>query len=147
MKPHDLAEALIRTRRRPGEAITPDETLKAAGFTIALHVRGDRPASRCALLVHGWEADHRDMLPLAAALAAIGFCVLMPDLPAHGASSGETVMIPEAVSMLVELGNRYGDFDLCVGHSVGSTMTLVALGRGLRGRAAALLAPPLNYVR
>ena len=119
----------------------------AAGFTIALHMRGDRLASRRALLVHGWEADHRDMLPLAEALAANGFHVLLPDLPAHGVSSGETVMIPEAASVLVELGNRYRGFDLCAAHSVGSAMILVALGRGLRSRAAALLAPPLNYVR
>lgn len=147
MKPHDLAEALIRPRRRPGEAVTPEETLVAAGYTIALHMRGDRQALRRALLVHGWEADHRDMLPLAGALTAIGFHVLLPDLPAHGGSSGETVMIPEAASVLVELGNRYGDFDLCAGHSVGSAMALVALGRGLRSRAAALLAPPLSYVR
>jgi hypothetical protein len=147
MKPRDLAEALIRPRRRPGEAITPDETLKAAGFTIALHRRGDRKAPRRALLVHGWEADHRDMLPLAETLAASGFHVLLPDLPAHGGSSGETVMIPQAASVLVELGNRYGDFDLCVGHSVGSATALVALDRGLRSSAVALLAPPLNYVR
>jgi pimeloyl-ACP methyl ester carboxylesterase len=87
------------------------------------------------------------MNAIAEAIEPHGFRCVLPDLPAHGASSGETVTIPEAADALVRIGTMHGPFDLCVGHSVGAAILLAALGKGLATKAVALVAPPANYVR
>jgi len=43
------------------------------------------------LLLHGVRADRREMLGRAQFLNQLGYAVLLPDLPAHGESSGEQI--------------------------------------------------------
>jgi fermentation-respiration switch protein FrsA (DUF1100 family) len=43
------------------------------------------------LLLHGVRADRREMLGRARFLNQLGYAVLLPDLPAHGESSGESI--------------------------------------------------------
>ncbi|MEZ5702508.1 MAG: alpha/beta hydrolase [Burkholderiaceae bacterium] len=47
------------------------------------HRRGEGPP---ALLVHGWQSQAADLMPLAEALLDAGFSVWAPDLPGHGHS-------------------------------------------------------------
>lgn len=145
MSPSTLAEALVRPRRllKPGPG--PAERLIAGSFDIALHERAPQSARRSALLVHGWETDHRDLLAVADALATAGVRCLLPDLPAHGASAGDTMMIPEAAAALLHVAEAKGPFDLCVGYSMGAAILITALGRGLATAKVAFIAPPINY--
>lgn len=137
----------MRPRRSPDDLPRPSARLARLGFDIALNVRGSSGAVWRALLVHGWEADHRALGTIASALVGLGsFCVML-DLPAHGGSAGETMMIPEAADALVAVGETHGPFDLCVAHSMGAAVALVAMSRGLRPGKTAFLAPPANYVR
>jgi pimeloyl-ACP methyl ester carboxylesterase len=147
MNPKTLADALIRPRRLLEDRPHPDARLAQNGFDIAVHLRGSPSATRRALLVHGWETDHRDLATMAEALVGLGFCCILPDLPAHGGSAGETMMIPEAADALIIVDNAHGPFDLCVAHSMGSAVALVAISKGLHTRMTAFLAPPANYVR
>ena len=145
-----LSLALVRPRRprEPVPAPTPDARVTWRDGEVALYLRAPSdPKAPRALLVHGWEADHRDFDAIAAMLAQQGIASVLPDLPAHGRSSGETMMIPEAADAMVAVGAAYGPFDLCVGHSMGAAIALVAMSRGLRIGRAAFLAPPSNYVR
>ncbi len=146
MTPDALADALIRPRRRKAHSPAPARRLSAGDFEVALHAAGDAQAPFRVLAVHGWEADHRDLLGLAARLP-FPVAVTAPDLPAHGASSGGTMMIPEAARALLAVDAAGGPFDLVIAHSIGTAATLVALADGLRAGAAVLLAPPANYVK
>jgi pimeloyl-ACP methyl ester carboxylesterase len=146
MQPAALAEMLIRPRP-PRLPPAPTGTyLRSGDADVAVHLRGDTGAPLRALLVHGWEGDHRDLDAIAGVLPA-GMLKVMPDLPAHGASSATTLMIPEGAEALLEVDRAYGPFDLCVSHSIGTAMALVAMDRGLRARQAVFLTPPSNYVR
>jgi len=146
MTPAALADALVRPRRPRHVSPVPAAMLAAEGFEIAVHFTGDPLAACRVLAVHGWEADHRDLLGLAATLPVPAF-VVSPDLPAHGASSGETLVIPEAARALLAVDAAYGPFDLLIAHSIGTAVALVALSQGLRAASAALLTPPANYVK
>ena len=148
MTPQNLADALVRPRRvLPPDPTPPDHLVKAGDGEVAVFLEGPAEAPLRALLVHGWEADHRDLAPLAEALARRGvFCVL-PDLPAHGASTGQSMTIPEGAAGVAAVAQLHGPFDLCVGHSMGAAIVLTAIRAGLRPRQTAFMAPPLNYVQ
>lgn len=146
MKPAALADALIRPKRPQGPVPAPAAMLRDGGFDIAVHAAGDQRAPYKVLAVHGWEADHRDLLGLAAHLP-FPVAVIAPDLPAHGASSGETMMIPEAARALLAVDAAHGPFDLVIAHSIGTAVSLLALSQGLRAGAGVMLTPPANYVK
>lgn len=145
ISPAALADALIRPRRLLKPGPEPTERLAIGGFDLALHERVPDKQRGVALLVHGWETDHRDLVPVAEALAANGIRCVLPDLPAHGASAGDTMMIPEGAAALRHVAEAKGPFDLCIGYSMGAAILLVALAAGLRTAQAAFIAPPINY--
>lgn len=146
MNPAALADALIRPKRPQAAPPAPAAMFHAAGFDIAVHKDGDQGAPSKVLVVHGWETDHRDLLGLAAKLP-FPAAIVAPDLPAHGASTGDTAMIPEAARAMLAVGEAYGPFDLVIAHSIGTAVALMALAEGLRANAAVLLTPPANYVK
>ncbi len=147
MTPQDLADALVRPRRLlEPDWREPDNVLEAGDGSVAVSVRGSVTAARRALLIHGWETDHRDLETIAEALSRRGVLCVMPDLPAHGASSGHSMTIPEGAAAVVAVAKRYEPFDLCLGYSMGAAVLLYAIGQGLRSGRTAFLVPPINYV-
>lgn len=147
MTPQDLADAMIRPRKLlPPNPQVPDQMLAVGDGAVAVFMRGPAAAARRALLVHGWETDHRDLDAIAAALAGQGLFCVMPDLPAHGASSGDTMTIPEGAAGVLAVAERHGPFELCLGYSMGAAIVLTAIAAGLRPARTAFVAPPVNYV-
>jgi pimeloyl-ACP methyl ester carboxylesterase len=146
MQPAALAEMLIRPRPPRLPPVPTDTYLRSGDADVAVHLRGPADAPLRALLVHGWEGDHRDLDGIAGVLPPEALRV-MPDLPAHGASSAATLTIPEGAEALLAVDRAYGPFDVCVSHSIGCAMALMAMDRGLRTRRAVFLTPPANYVR
>jgi pimeloyl-ACP methyl ester carboxylesterase len=109
---------------------------------VVLHRRGDGPP---ALLVHGWQSQAADLMPMANALLAAGFSVWAPDLPGHGHSAGAHLAIPLAAATLREAGRLAGPFAVAVGHSYGAASLVHALTRGLSADRVVLLAAPTHY--
>ena len=139
----ELATRLISPRRRRAPTAVPNVTVSSDVGDVAVFRTGD--GTHRALLLHGWEASHDDLLPTAAALANAGLTTFSPDLPAHGASGGDTVTIPEAARAILAVGDALGPFDLVVAHSVGAAIASLALKRGLRAKRVVLVTPPANY--
>lgn len=83
-------------RRAVGEA-PPDlkaRSLRVSygqGETLSAWMLPGRPGQGAVLLLHGVRADRRQMLGRARFLNQRGHAVLLPDLPAHGESSGEHI--------------------------------------------------------
>jgi pimeloyl-ACP methyl ester carboxylesterase len=94
-KHREIARALIAPVRRVARpsAVVWDTTNRPAPNVgpIAMWSAGRGP---CVVLVHGWEADHRDMDAFVAPLVAAGRRVVAFDLPAHGEASA-THYLPE----------------------------------------------------
>lgn len=61
------------------------------GETLAAWMLAGQPGHGAVLLLHGVRADRREMLGRARFLHRLGYAVLMPDLPAHGESSGASI--------------------------------------------------------
>lgn len=59
--------------------------------TLSAWMLPGQPGRGAVLLLHGVRADRREMLGRARFLSQRGYAVLLPDLPAHGESSGEQV--------------------------------------------------------
>jgi len=145
-KHREIARALIAPVRRVSRPSTVvwDATNRPAPNVgpIAIWSAGRGP---CVVLVHGWEADHRDMDAFVAPLVAAGRRVVAFDLPAHGETPGETATLPELAAALTAVSTLAGEVDAIVAHSVGCAATAAALAEGLRVRRAAFIAPPLRY--
>lgn len=138
-----MATRLVTPRRRRSTDATPDAVVHFEEGDVAVFRSGDGPHR--ALLVHGWEGIHSDLATTAAALADDGWTTISPDLPAHGASSGTSMTIPEGARAILAVDAALGPFELVVAHSVGSAVAVLALTRGLRAKRVVLVTPPANY--
>jgi pimeloyl-ACP methyl ester carboxylesterase len=146
--PAVVARAFItpgRGRAKPATESPPGAIigrLAVAGGQIATWRWGTGPA---VLLVHGWEANHGDMLGFVAPLLAAGLSPVALDLPAHGASTGETATIPQLAAAIVAVGVAHGPVQGVIAHSIGAASSSVALARGLAAGRVVLLAAPARY--
>ena len=147
MQPHELADALVRPRSSRRRSTTFDTRVTWRDQEVALRFVGPETAQKRALLVHGWEADSSDLDVIATHLAQLGMRCVLPDLPAHGASEGDTLMIPEAAELIRQIDAAYGRFSVVIGHSIGSAVVLLAHREGLTSQMLVMLTPPENYAR
>ncbi len=82
-----------------------------------------------ALMIHGWSGRATQMYKIVDALLAQGFQVYSFDGPAHGKSSGKVTMMPEFIKTIKRVSEKYGPFEVAIGHSLGGISTLNAQGR------------------
>jgi pimeloyl-ACP methyl ester carboxylesterase len=97
------------------------------------------------LLVHGWEGHASDMAAFIPGLLAAGLSVVVPDLPAHGASDGERASIPTMMEALLAVQAVLGGFHAVIAHSIGCAVTVEAMARGLQVKRVVLVASPARY--
>ena len=121
---------------------TPAHWLEGPALELVAHTLGSGPA---VMLVHGWQAQGHDMWALAQAVAAQGYSVWVPDLPAHGHSQGRFFSIPLAAQALLRWQQQVGDFAAVLGHSVGGACVVQALSEGLQADKVVLLAVPTHF--
>lgn len=103
-----------------------------------------------ALLVHGWSGHAGQLAALASAVLERGWRAVAFDLPAHGASTGETTSLPEIANAIRAVASVVGGVQAVVAHSLGGAAATLALTEGLRVERAVLLAPsgdPMPYVQ
>lgn len=96
------------------------------------------------LLAHGWAGHGLQFAALVAPLLEAGYEVVAFDQPAHGASSGDAVTLPEFARTLRYVADTLGPFHAVIGHSLGGAATAFTLARGLAVARAVLIAAPAN---
>lgn len=90
-------EVLCHPARRAVGQAPPDLQARSLrlpygqGETLSAWMLRGQPGQGAVLLLHGVRADRREMLGRARFLNQLGYAVLLPDLPAHGESSGEQI--------------------------------------------------------
>lgn len=139
------AELFLTPRRRPAERYLLEPAAGSSSVAVlgwpGLSARswGQGPV---VLAVHGWEGDHRQFGAFVPALLARGLRVVGIDMPAHGASAGRQVTIPDMGRAVAAVAEAVGPVHGVVAHSVGSAATVLALANGLDLGRVVLVAPP-----
>ena len=133
------ARERARERARGAEPIGAPWNVRSGSETLTAYTSG--PAPRV-LFVHGWEGSAFDFAPLASAFRAAGFGVVAFDHQAHGRSSGSRATLPQMAAATLDVAGAVGPIVAVVGHSLGATAALFALGGGLAVQCAVLVAPP-----
>lgn len=139
--PDDILAVLGRPRRQRRAPVGDQDWLEGPAGRMAYERHGMGPA---VLLVHGWESSAREWTSLVPALTAAGVAAIVPDLPAHGASDGETVSARSAGEALRALEAREGPFLAVLAHSFGCVATTLACEAGLQAGALVFFAPPAD---
>jgi pimeloyl-ACP methyl ester carboxylesterase len=94
------------------------------------------------LLAHGWAGWGLQFSHFVQPLLDAGFEVISFDQPAHGASTGSTITLPEFSRVLATIDANFGPFHAVIGHSLGGAAAAFALSRGLRAKKAVLISAP-----
>jgi pimeloyl-ACP methyl ester carboxylesterase len=135
------ASSRSRAQATQGDADMQRGELQVNGETIATYVWGDPSTQPYALLAHGWSSFGLRFLPWVARLRARGFAVVTFDQPGHGHSSGKLCTLPEFITTIRAIGERYGNAALAVGHSLGGAAVTLAQDETWHADRLILVAP------
>lgn len=89
-------------------------------------------SKRKALLIHGWSGRGTQLYKIADKLLENGFMTISFDAPAHGKSTGKTTMMTEFIATALFLEEKYGPFEIAIGHSLGGMAILNGVKQGLK---------------
>lgn len=124
-----------------GEAF--DTVLNDGGVLRAYLFSSGKQDAPLALLLHAWTADARAMAAFVAPLTEAGYDILIPDMPAHGASSGKEVDAPAAARAITEmLAAERRTPDIFIGHSFGGGVAGLLADTGTVPRRFVCIASP-----
>ena len=97
------------------------------------------------LLLHGWNGRAGQFLNMAEALVDAGFCVIMPDAPGHGSSTGNGSDIFKFVETAEKLQEKHGEFYAVLGHSFGSMALLYGLSQNIQANRLICVSAPAEF--
>ena len=136
-----------RLKARPNESEVLNgarqSEFKYRNQTIKLWEWG-KQSDELILLVHGWGGSGAQLTPFVNPLLSSGFRVMALDLAGHGYSSGTRTSIPDMADMLVELVEQIGELNGLIAHSMGNSVAMLALARGLKLKQYVGIAGPLD---
>jgi Alpha/beta hydrolase family len=129
------AADLFFTPRRRGvtRSLSPAGLRPAAAFEVRIAESDLRlpawswGAGPAVLLVHGWEGDAGQLMPLVPPLVAAGLRPVAFDLPAHGAAGGTTTTILEMAAAIRAVAAAVGPVRGVIAHSLGGAAAALAV--------------------
>ena len=115
--------------------------LRAGRWRLRGFSAGEGPT---VLLVHGW-GDHAARLgAFVAPLVAQGFRAVAVDMPGHGNRRMARADLPTMADALRLVAAQVGPVHAVIGHSLGATVSMLAVRDGVSPAALVLLAPPVR---
>jgi pimeloyl-ACP methyl ester carboxylesterase len=96
-------------------------------------------SKRKVLLVHGWSGRGTQLYKIADKLLENGYMTISFDAPAHGKSSGTTTMMTEFIDTIKYLQEKYGPFEIAIGHSLGGMAVLNSIKQFLTLKKAVVI--------
>lgn len=92
--------------------------------TVAIYQYGT--GTKKALLSHGWCGRGTQLFKIADTLLQEGYTTFSFDAPAHGKSPGRKTNMKEFIAVIQYLEQKYGPFEIAIGHSLGGMAILNA---------------------
>jgi len=96
-------------------------------------------SKRKVLLVHGWSGRGTQLYKIADKLLENGFMTISFDAPAHGKSEGKTTMMTEFIATSKFLEEKFGPFEIAIGHSLGGMAVLNSVKQGFKIKKAIII--------
>ncbi len=117
----------------------PNGFARGGGEEVQVYSWGES-AGPAVLFVHGWGGNAANHAAGIKAVVQAGGRAVAFDAPGHGRSEGRYSSAPAFAWAIQGVVPQIGELHGIVGHSLGGSATCIALGRGVRARAAVLLA-------
>ena len=104
--------------------------VRTGGGEVRVHVLDpySGTAKASVMLVHGWTSEASFMSAFADFFRRRNLKVVLPDLPAHGASPGRRTSLIDCARAVLDVAIACGPVRFVVGHSIGGLAALVAGG-------------------
>jgi hypothetical protein len=121
----EVAFNMFSTPYRKSEKPKPAIFKKAENFSIKVNgeningYRWNTDAKKQLLILHGFESRAYKFDMYIAPMLAEGWGVVIMDAKAHGKSGGDSIIVPDYVSMIQQLENHFGKFSAYLAHSFG----------------------------
>ncbi len=96
-------------------------------------------SKRKVLLVHAWSGRGTQLYSIADKLLENGYMTFSFDAPAHGNSMGKTTMMSEFIATSMYLEEKFGPFEIAIGHSLGGMSILNCVKQGLSIKKAIII--------
>ncbi|WP_298263350.1 alpha/beta hydrolase [uncultured Lutibacter sp.] len=96
-------------------------------------------SKRKVLLIHGWSGRGTQLYKIADKLLENGLMTISFDAPAHGNSESKTTMMTEFIASAKFLEQKYGPFEIIIGHSLGGMATLNSIKQGVFTKKAVII--------
>ena len=97
------------------------------------------------LLVHGWRSRASRFAAIGSALVDRGYTVVSFDARGNGESGGTRTHALEYAEQIAALGQRYGQFEAIIAHSLGAVAAFIAVRRGVRTRRIVTVGAPHDF--
>jgi pimeloyl-ACP methyl ester carboxylesterase len=116
-------------------------SFRYAGHTIRGHrwLPAGTPPRKRVLIAHGFESASCNFGAYIAALVVKGYEVVAFDAPAHGASGGRRILLPDYAGILRYIEQTYGPFHSYMGHSLGGLALALFLENNPHNRVTRLV--------
>lgn len=96
------------------------------------------------LLVHGWSGRATQFFKMAEVLVEQGYHVFAVEAPAHGDSPQKKTHMLEFVDCIEVAQQKFGNFNLAIGHSLGGMAIFNAFKRNLNAAKVVVIGTPSN---
>ncbi|MFM2044941.1 MAG: hypothetical protein RLY86_3517 [Pseudomonadota bacterium] len=157
LRPRTVVERAALAFLTPERHVAPPMLPEPAGGAVlavpgrsphlAARIWGGDTSRPAILLLHGWEGQTYDMVPLVQPLLDWGFRVVAVDAPAHGRSAGHVATLPDFARAALDVAALVGPLAGAVGHSLGGTALVLAAEMGLSLPRLALIGSPAKPLR
>ncbi|HEY1616107.1 MAG TPA: alpha/beta fold hydrolase, partial [Streptosporangiaceae bacterium] len=117
-------------------------TVRSGGQPYKYYQRGSGPA---VLLVHGLHSNLGSMIPIAQALLADGYRVVLFDVPAHGEALGTMTNPLEVRDLIRAVAGQVGELHAVVAHSLGGLWALSSWAGDVRAATFVSISTPSNH--
>jgi len=128
---------------RPSEQAFHDSARVSRDGDIVSYGWGD--GAQTVLLVHGWRSRASRFAAIGSALVDRGYTVVSFDARGNGDSGGTRTHALEYAEQIAVLGQRHGQFEAIVAHSLGAVATFIAVRRGVRTRRIVTVGAPHDF--
>ena len=128
---------------RPSEQAFHDSARVSRDGDIVSYAWGS--GSQVVLLVHGWRSRASRFAAIGSALVDRGYTVVSFDARGNGSSGGTRTHALEYAEIITTLGQRHGQFEAIIAHSLGAVAACLAVRHGVRARRLVTIGAPHDF--